>query len=128
MVVVWEKRRSFNLVKCSFAALKEVSREKSLSGFLRNKSIPSAAMSSQFLKPNDNVASSLSIPNTPNMLNTRRASATMPMSAKLMSLRGDNQTPMKDSDKPVVNNIRFMQKNGRCNIKQVCLFILVEVV
>nr|CAB3258035.1 G protein-activated inward rectifier potassium channel 4 [Phallusia mammillata] len=76
-----------------------------------------------------NTPITLSIPGTPNPLSTRRASGVQ-MSAKLAALRGDNVAPREEAtfsgerpknhkkEKNKKQEVRFMQKNGRCNIKQ----------
>ena len=83
-------------------------------------------MDSNHLKPE--VApgfASLSVPNTPTLMSTRRGSSVQ-MSAKLAALRGENNDPPKVLHNEGANtyckkkkDVRFMQKNGRCNIKQV---------
>ena len=81
-------------------------------------------MTSQLLKPEENQIN-LSLPTTPAMMSVRRGSMSMPMSAKLMYLRGESDPPAPKQEgkttAKVSKNIRFMQKNGRCNIKQVSM-------
>ena len=68
-------------------------------------------------------AARLSVPNTPNPMNARRGS-NVQYSAKLAALRGDTVKEVikqenNDGTKSKTKCVRFMQKNGRCNIKQV---------
>ena len=80
-------------------------------------------MNSNQLKPEAPTTGRLSVPNTPTLMSARRGS-NVQYSAKLAALRGDT---VKDVIKQETNErpktktkcVRFMQKNGRCNIKQV---------
>jgi len=63
----------------------------------------------------------LSVPNTPVLMNARRGS-NVQYSAKLAALRGDTVKEVvkqENNERTKAKCVRFMQKNGRCNIKQV---------
>ena len=78
-------------------------------------------MNSQHLKPEASSAAQLSVPNTPTLMSARRGS-NVQYSAKLAALRGDtvkDVVKQENNERPKPKCVRFMQKNGRCNIKQV---------
>ena len=79
-------------------------------------------MNSNHLKPEAAIsAARLSVPSTPTLMSTRRGS-NVPYSAKLAALRGDTVNDVanqENNERTKTKCVRFMQKNGRCNIKQV---------